>query len=309
MVFHPFIIVKVLIFIFSSQLSSVKFSDKIAISSKFVLYINSLLQIEKIDFSGIKKYLTQSSVLNYESLLTQFFNSKGVETISLTEAIYTIHHFNRPIDCLQYENFDSKKYLMWGQSSVDAFLEYGISKDRLFVAGYPKDNVQQNMKEHNSFKECMVLLSRELFHESNIKLLEILKHDSFAVNYHLKLHPGDNPSYYKKYVSQYNMSIVPTDKTINETLCKEQFDFSIAVNTNAYYEALMRGIPCMRFYDGTFELPAGYDDIFQTVDEYFAKLSIIKKMCLSDNYQTKINEILRYCIGVGIDNYKTLIGG
>ena len=111
------------------------------------------------------------------------------------------------------------------------------------------------------------------------------------------------------YVSQYKMSIIPTQMTINEALNKEQFDFAIAVNTNTYYEALMRGVPCMRFCDGSFELPAGYDDIFQTQDEYVSKLGKIKTMSLTDEYQAKINEILTYCIGVGVDNYKELIYG
>lgn len=306
--FHPIIIFKVLGFISKAGLKDVKYTDRIAMASKYVQYVNSLLNIEKIDFSGITKYLSQSSVSNYENLLTQYFKTKGVETLSLTEGIYMVTHFNIPIDCVQFENFDADKYLMWGQSSVDSFAEH-ISRDRLFVAGYPKDNVLQKMKKNNPFKECMVLLSREIFRESNKRLLDVLAKDSYQVHYHLKLHPGDSPSYYEDYVSQYKMSIIPTQKTINEALNKEQFDFAIAVNTNTYYEALMRGVPCMRFCDGSFELPAGYDDIFQTQDEYVSKLNKIKTMSLTDEYQKKIDEILTYCIGVGVDNYKKLILG
>lgn len=305
---HPLIIFKVFKFVFNT-LKDIKTSEKIAVASKYIQYINCLLKIETIDFSGIKKYLSQSSVLNFENLLTQFFITKGVETLSLTEGIYTIHHFNRPIDCLQYENFVADKYLMWGQSSLDAFAEYGISRNRLLVAGYPKDNVPLKMKKNNPFKECMVLLSRDIFRESNKRLLKILSNDSDQVHYHLKLHPGDSPSHYEEYVSKYNMSIIPTNKTINEALDKEQFDFAIAVNTNAYYEALMRGVPCMRFCDGTFELPAGYNDIFQTLEEYDTKLCSIKMMSLTDEYQKKIDDILTYCIGVGVDNYKKIICG
>lgn len=307
--FHPFVIIKVFSFLFKANLEGVKLSDRIAIASKYVQYINSLLNLEKIDFTGVEKYLSQSSVSNFENLLTQFFKTKGVETLSLTEGIYMVTHFNIPIDCIQFENFDADKYLMWGQSSVDSFAEYGISKSRLLVAGYPKDNEQLPMKENNAFKECMVLLSREIFRDSNKRLLEILTKDSDKIHYHLKLHPGDSPSFYEKYVNQHNMTIIPTQKTINEALNKDEFDFAIAVNTNTYYESLMRGVPCLRFCDGTFELPSGYDDIFQTAEEYDEKLSNIKDLSQTDGYQKEIDEILKYCIGIGIDNYKKIICG
>lgn len=45
------------------------------------------------------------------------------------------------------------------------------------------------------------------------------------------------------------MDIIADELTVNDCLNKEAFDFAIAVNTTAYYEAYMRGLPCLRYLD------------------------------------------------------------
>ena len=102
------------------------------------------------------------------------------------------------------------------------------------------------------------------------------------------------------------MSIVDKGKTVNECLNNKDFDFAITVNTTAYYEALMRGLPCLRFSDGTFELQHGYADVFETKDEFESQIKAIKELEYVD-YQVLIEKELAYSMGIGIDNYQSIL--
>ena len=92
------------------------------------------------------------------------------------------------------------------------------------------------------------------------------------------------------------MDIVSEELTINDCLNKEAFDFAIAVNTTAYYEAYMRGLPCLRYLDEFFSLSKGCNDIFQTKEEFSSLMERIKATSMQD-YQSEIDYILSYVMG------------
>ena len=104
------------------------------------------------------------------------------------------------------------------------------------------------------------------------------------------------------------MNIVAKGKTINDCLNKQEYDFAIAVNTTAYYEAWMRGLPCLRFADGSFDLMSGLDDVFSSQKEFDKCMSYVMDTDI-EKLQSHVDEMLRYVMGIGIDKYKEILCG
>lgn len=301
---HPFIIWKVLCYILPQRrLSIIK---KIKLATDIIFYCNLIEELERIDFSKVKRYLCMYNVLEAENLLTQYMRTKGIPSYSLMEGMYIIHRINPPIDCIQYENFETDNLLSWGQYTKDEFVSFGISPEKIKVAGYPKKVLSCLMRKNNPFRKCVVLLARSSYHHSNVTLLDILRRCSFEYQFFLKPHPISESAFYSRYAETNNMIVIPQNRTMDDCLVNEKFDFAIAVNTTVYYEALMHGIPCLRFTDGTFEPMAGYDDVFATKDEFETKLKNIKKIDQQE-YQQAVNKILAYTMGIGIDKYAEIL--
>jgi hypothetical protein len=284
--------------------SEFTFIEKLIIAAKFTYYANILAEFAKHNFNGVKKYLAFCGVLNVENLLTQYLQQKKITTFSLQHGLSYIFHKNITRDSLNYENFLSDISFCWGQYTVDEYSKYGISPDKLVVAGYPKSTKIIKMKQANKFETCLVLLARDQFNDSNKKLLSIIS--QLNLKFSLKLHPLSDSEYYKRYAANNNMAIIEQNRTLLSCLDQNEFDFAIAVNTSSYYETLIYGIPCLRFDDGSFELMHGYDDIFTNIDAFESRINHIKAV-ISTTYQEKINCLLKYTVGLGIDNYKKLI--
>ena len=305
--FHPILVIR-LFFQGYKKLkpSSLTMKERCQLIIMALHYCNTLIELDKMSFVGVQKYLCQCSVLGLENLLTQFFKLRNIPTYSLQEGIYFVFKKNPPLDSIQYENFETDNLLCWGQFSVDEDASYGIPTQRLRVAGYPKKVKLYPMKEVNPYKKCMVLLARDSFRDTNSQLLNILLKYSDDYDFCIKLHPSCDFEFYSSFASQHGMTIIPKDKTINDCLDNKLFDFAIAVNTTAYYEALMRGLPCLRFCDDTFDLMAGCKDVFGK-DEMFCEIMETLRMQPLSAYQEEVNHVLKYAIGIGIDNYKKII--
>jgi len=304
---HPVVIYKVVKFVFFNlHDTSLSLWDKCKLIIECIHYCNIIEELKHMDFTGVQKYLCQCSVLDLENLLTQFFKLRNIPTYSLQEGVYFIFKKNPPLDSVQYENFETDNLLCWGQFSIDEDVSYGISPRKLRLAGYPKKVELHTMKKDNPYKKCMVLIARDLFQTANTGLLEILSKVSDNYSFEIKLHPSCDFSYYSEYARAHHMHIIPKDKTIAECLNNVEYDFSIAINTTAYYEALMRGLPCLRFYDGTFDLMSGCKDVFETLEGFLECLDGIRSIA-EDEYQKEIDDVLKYAIGVGIDNYQKIL--
>ena len=304
--FNPELICSSYKFVFSKKYSSIGLSEKLCLANELVFYANAIKEINRYDFNKAKKFMCLCDSQEIENLLTQFFQTRKVPTYAFMEGIMFVFKGEVPFDCIQYENLTTDTKLSWGHFSRDELIKYGIPPERIKVAGYPKYVEGRKLKPNNTFKKCMALLSRDSFRSSNMCLLDILSNYSKEQEIWLKLHPGCDKNHYEKYASDHQMHIVPTEKTVNECLNQDDFDYAISVNTSAYYEALMRGLPCFRLYDGKFNLMFGMDDTFGSVEGYNAVYEKLSKM-KNDEYQVMIDKTLKYAIGFGLDNYKEII--
>lgn len=289
--------------------SKIRITRKLTLTQKLYLwarsveYANTIDILSKMNFDGVEKYLCQFNFLEIENLLTQFFKNKGIPSYSLQEGIYMKFKVTRPIDTINYYNMESDYLLAWGQYSIDEYISTGISKKRFCLAGYPKNVDKLMMKDNKSIKRIMVMLARDSFRNSNNQLIGILSKFSDKFEFNLKLHPSCDFNYYSNLAKTCNMGIISQDKTIGQCLNNILYDLSIAVNTTAYYDSLIKGVPCLRYSDGTFDLMCGLDqDCFSSADEFEKSISFLLGLTARE-YQKKVDDILKYAIGLGIDNY------
>ncbi len=280
--------------------------ERICITVSAVYYCNIILELKKCDFSKVKKYICLVDALRVENVITQYMKKIGVQTYSLEEGIFYIFKGKVPHDAVHYEVLTTDHLLCWSQYVIDEYKSYGVDEKKLSLAGYPKHFELKKMKRLGDMKRCMLLLARDGFDDANFKLLDILSELTNQYSFIIKLHPSCNIERYNTYAKSHKMSIVDKSVTISECLNQENIEWAVSVNTTAYYEALMRGIPCLRFEDESFQLPFGWSDIFSNMDDLITKINILKEMD-DVKYQEEIDAVLKYVMGIGIDNYREII--
>lgn len=276
--------------------------DRILLSAWICLYLNSIDALSKVDFSNVKKFLCLANSLDLENLMTQYLSHKGIRTYSLMEGAYFRQESELPITNIAFENLTSDIQLCWGQYSKDEFMKFGYPEERMKVIGYPKKVDGKPMKNNNPFKKSVVLLSQYVMEKQNRDLIDILSKFTDKQDFYIKLHPSLDFAAYSKLADAKGMKVIPKDTTVNECVNNEAFDFAIAINSTAYYEALMRGLPCFRYYDGSYTPMAGYNDEFLDSESYKKVLNSVSTIAL-DDFQKGIDNTLEYAIGWGIDNY------
>jgi hypothetical protein len=241
-----------------------------------------------------------------ENLLTQFFKNRGVETYSLQEGIYHLFEKDYPMDVIQYENLETDNLLCWGQYSADEYKRFGIDESRLRVVGYPKSVKGIELKVNKPLRRCLVLLARDSYLTTNLNLIELLSAFTNNYDFYLKLHPAADYDFYLGLAAEKGMFVIERGKTINECLNNVDFDISIAVNTTAYYESLLRGLPSLRFFDGSYDLMKGLEDMFATSDEFLVHLKRLSEIDIN-LYRKDSIEMLKYVIGYTIDKYREVV--
>lgn len=282
------------------------FRERLLVICSTMLFCNTLKDIKKMSFDGVEKYISMYNASEMENVFTQYFHLHGVKTYSLSEGLYMVYEDNIPIDAVNYDNLETDKLIVWSQWVKDSFIKAGVSERRLHVGGYPHTMERVSMKENNPFHKCVVLLSRQILHESNQRLLKVLACFSSQIQFELKLHPSLNYAEYDMIANEYGMSIVPADVTLADCMSNKNYDFAVAGQTTAYYEALAKGVPCLRFDDGSYTLMKGYNDIFTNKTNFNVILSSIRNLPTTQ-YQAEVNDMLEYCLGLGIDNYYKII--
>jgi hypothetical protein len=279
------------------------FVDKLHWAVEYVYLVQTICVLDSIDFSRVNKYLCMCHILSMENLLTQYLRKKGVITFSLEEGIYMVYKKNIVLGSIAYELFETDHLLCWGQYTKDEYIAYGINPDRIDVAGYPKCHYLADLKTPNAYQKCLVMLAGPIFGDVNAKLLDILDNMSDEYDITLKSHPA-NYEIMMDYAKSHGLKILPKTQTVNDCLNTGNYDFCIAVNTTAYYESWMAGIPCVRYFDERFDNFFGFEDLFSTREEL---ISMINEYRSTPKSKDEVIKMLEYAIGFGLDNYDKLI--
>lgn len=308
-VFNPILIIDVYLFCLKFlKRCNLSFGQKFRFFSFVMLYCNTIYLLQKYDYKWIEKYLCFLNPASFENLLTQFMSQKGITTYSLSDGVFMDYGKDAPVDAVNYHNLTSDFLLLWGKYSINEYTKLGINPQRLLLSGYPKHSVLKKLKTNNPYKKCCVLLARNNYESSNLSLMDILASFTNEIEVDLKLHPSNNFSKYNALADSRNLNILSSKTTIDDCLNNANYDFAIAVNTTSYFEAFINGLPCFRYFDNSFLLMDGLDDVFSNKEGLKRCINHFSNLNL-DDYQKEICSKLEYVMGFGVNNYKVCING
>ncbi|MDH6355354.1 hypothetical protein M2132_001695 [Dysgonomonas sp. PH5-45] len=264
-----------------------------------ILLLNQIRAIEKVKTQNkVSRYICFNSSYRDETLLTLYFNKRNIETITMQHGIFCEFKRFVPFDIINSENCVASKMLCWGQSTIDFLSSRGFTNDRFIVMGNLKYMDCRIDRVEQTFKHCLVLLGRGLYVETNNKLLAALqeynkKHNNQIVFY-VKKHPFLDDKDHAQFAKVAdNMIFLGKEHSVQNVLDSGLVDFSIAVNTTAYYESMALGKPCLRWTEEENEDFYGIDDKFENLQQFEEKISYLKNMDQQELLQ-QTKDVIRY---------------
>lgn len=275
------------------------FMTKLFLVGLITKLFNQIHALEKASFAeNIKRYICFNAAYKEESLLTLYFKNRGIETISMQHGIFCDFKLIIPFDYINFDNMIADKLLCWGQSTVDYLTSKGIDQSRLILMGNPKYKDLTIEHVDQSFTKCLVLLGRAIYIPSNEKLLLLLKEFNKKHNnkilFYIKKHPFLMDVEHKSFACiSDNMIFLGREHSVQEVLRSDMVNFTIAVNTTAYYESLALGKISLRWSESENEEFIGMDDKFVNLSEFESKLKELSEKPETEVRQ-EMKDIIKY---------------
>ena len=284
------------------------FRSKLFWTSCFCYIFNTIDHLESMPERHIRKLLCFSAIHEDENILKQYFRKHGATTYSMFHGTNIQQIHNVTIDCLTYENLDVDYSLPWGQYGKDEFVKTGFPAEKLLVAGYPREMKLLPINRKSKISRCVLLMSRSQFEATDTKLMNMLANQK-QINFSVKLHPSCNEPKFSVLCAEYGMDLIPKTTLLSDCLNNTNYDFAVAVNTTSYYEALVAGLPCMRYKDGDkYDMMQGDShDEFEDESGFVKSLCWMEQCIQSGQYDAVRKSILTYCIGYDIDKYREIL--
>lgn len=275
----------------------------------FTFYLNTLSALRRIKSIRIPYYVAFNSSDRIESIFCEFLKERGVKTYSLQHGFYAIYKDPIPWDAINYENITADHLLCWGKYSIEQLQAYGIPRDRLLRAGWLKFYDVSDIYFKSPVKKLLVLLGRQICHEGNLKLLEILhgvRRSGGDIDIVIKLHPELKLEKYQEVCNEYGFHMEQTS-LISNLLAGGEYQAAVAINTTAYYEAYACGVTCFRYrpeeyYERCEDIQ---DDIFSDESEFRSLLAQYEQ-CDTARFREDICKRLEYVVGAGVDEYQRI---
>jgi hypothetical protein len=309
------IIYKSLFNFFSIYKLGLGFKRTLYITSKLCFYIsvhNDILKkVKNNPPLEDKKLLTFNSAISFENLLTQVLNNEvNYKTYSLThEVLFGNYKLQIPLNKINGFNITSQKVLVWGKYSMDdLILNFGVKKNKIIIAGNPKYSLK-NINIKKDFKSCLVILPRDIYHKSNLKLINLLNEASSILKFKvsIKLHPSlVNFKEYNFVSKEFNFELIDKSRTLTNCLQSKDYDFSLGYNTNAYYESLYHDMFFFRYQNPENEMFKGLNDKFNTTKDLVSLIEKIKNIEHSQ-LNNDIQKVLKHSLGIGINKYSEIL--
>jgi hypothetical protein len=283
------------------------FIQKLCVFSRIIYFCNIIDELEKIekkiDFH-CKCYVPFLSSTGVEALLTLYFKNKGVKTFHIFHGLFGRYKLRIANDIINGDNINSDYILAFSElQRNDLIKDFNVEGNKIFIAGNPK-YPSKKISVKNTFKKCIVLNGFGFYDDDFIKLIFILNNvnSKTGISFHIKPHPNSKITERQEITNCKNIEILPKEKLISNILKNSDYDFAISYNTVTYYEVMYYDLICLRF--GLNENL----DFYGLDDKFYDETSLIK---LINEYKTKslddinksIENLLRYAIGMGINNY------
>jgi len=283
--------------------------EKLYLACYLIYYLNILDTLNEtfgdIDLTD-KKYIPFNSSFDMESLFVLYFRQKGVSTYHISHGLSYVKYDNTTgFDAVNGENMTAEKALVWGETSkTDLVNNYGRAPDAIIVAGNPK-YPRKAINARTDFKNGIVFLGGPIYDKDNEELIVLITKiaDKYGMNFTLKAHPSSNLTALADITSANGISLLSNQNTVAEILQSAEYDFAVAYNTTAYYEAMYYNMVCFRYAvneNGAFN---GMDDKFYDEESFGKKIEQFKVADVQE-LNNKIEQVLTDNLGMGINRYE-----
>jgi hypothetical protein len=281
------------------------------IACYFAYYLNILESListfNNADLQG-RKYVPFNSSFDLETLLTQFFAGRGVETYHISHGLSYVKYNNTVgFDAINGENITAANILVWGETSkTDLIKNYGRIGGNITVAGNPKYPYKR-INIRTRFKKGILFLGAAIYDENNVGLLKLTGRLAKAnnISFDAKAHPFSNAALLDEAAVSAGIELLPQDKTIDEILRSGNYDLAIAYNTTAYFEAMYYNMICFRYMvaeNGGFN---GLNDKFYDEKSFAGQLVCFKEKDVNE-LNLEVKQVLVDNLGMGINKYQTI---
>lgn len=309
--FNVFRFIKFLILV--SKHIKTSFLQRCFIAASLTNYSQVVDQLDKRildkDFSQ-NKYIPFLSPAYTEALLTLYFERRSVQTFQIIHGYIGDFSQTIPIDIINWENVISNYVLSWGKSQKEFFISHSnIPQDNVLIAGNPKYSFH-NINVKTNMKNCLILGGGKAYDEAFAIMLPIINDvaEEIDVEFTLKPHPMSCILQHPIMKQCNHISIIDNKETITNLFESGKYDFAITYNTTSYYECMYFGVIPLRWGRDENLLLNGLDDKFYNKESLLQLLNRYRNM-EAEYISRKFEEILVDEIGMGINNYNSIING
>ncbi|MEI7505134.1 MAG: hypothetical protein WCJ61_17805, partial [Paludibacter sp.] len=279
----------------------------------FALNTISFLKYSFINEIKVKKAIFHDPNFGNDAILCAFFKRIGIPTYSLQHSYNFEFKIFNPEEIIKYDTDFADYYLCWSKNQMKLLKQsFNQKGSNLVLAGNP------NLMNHSlpaikqSFKRCLVLLSRFYYHNENLQLLDELSKINgieFIVRPHPSLKELPDSIDFNVYITKcklYGFELNETQMSFDNLINEYQLDFGICLNTAAYFDCYAQGLICFRYANNENEFLEGLDDRFIDSITLLSLVNKYAKMNQSNLYKD-IKSMLESEIGIGIFNYPQII--
>lgn len=229
-----------------------------------------IARIIKPSFFALKSrascLLTYASMQPTDYLMTELFNLRGSQTVTMQHGLYVEYTKTDTINRINYTLQPATHMLAWGSYSMALIKKYN-PRTILHDCGRPLIYVQRESAEN--LYRIVICLDQKIFEDENHEMISIVKEicDQPGSNYSfsLRLHPQLNK---RKYTDSFPK--LDLDANLNQAWA------IVGHTTTMIHEAVMSTIPTFRFISEAECVPFPGKYSFKTSEELKGLLAVIE---------------------------------
>jgi len=290
-------------------------SELIFLASKMACILNTISRLEQTTRGNVlvQKAVFHDPNFGGDAVLCAFFKKIGVPTYSLQHSYNFDFLLFKPEEIIKYDTDFADHYLCWSENQKRLFQQrFKVAGDNILVAGNPNliDHVLPPIRQ--SFKRCLVLLSRFYYHYENLQMLDELSKVP-GISFVVRPHPSlkEIPEridfdLYRQKCKGYGFELSENPMLFKDAVEEHGIDFGVCLNTAAYFDCYAYGLVCFRYTLNENEYLEGLDDRFSDAASLVAQI----KKCASEAQDVlygKVQKMLEAEIGLNRFDYRNIL--
>lgn len=248
-----------------------------------IWYVEEILQKNEVN---LKLFVSTCDVHLVDSIMTQRFNSHGIDTASLQHGI-----LSRKVNSWALTGSKSKYYLIYGEFTKDQALLAGVKEEKLVALGMPQYIENSLPTDFRREEKKLFGVILDGIPDEDKKMLAIA--EAFAeknnMKYLIKMHPGSRSEDYENiFLSPYIDKVYKDE--INVEVFGQFIEFGIINRSTVFMEYVLSLVPAFLYVDITGE------DMYEGIDGCkFADVQELQR--LFDRLKTRREDVERDILG------------